>query len=181
MAVAKPPVLSAGQKTKQNVDAVVEVLEGTLREQLETMPTEELWDTANKAGIAYQQNHEPRRRADIVEDLLTYEVEKARREMQRRVQQAKVAPPVRRAPSDPDVESGSVRLTLEEIALAFSVFLPPNAVVYPTMSRAELFTRTAQRILPDTVIFTRLDSQGNDRQYRLKMKPVWIVEIDKGE
>lgn len=166
----------------EKVDAVVEILEGTLREQLEGMMVEELWDTAQKASIPYTKNHEPRRRADIIEDLLTYEIEKARTEMQQRLRREKASAPPRRTPADPDIlEGNTVRLTLEEIALAFSVFLPPNAVVHPTMSRAELYQKTAQRVTPDTVIFTRPDREGNDRQYRLRFKPAWVVDIDKGE
>lgn len=178
--MASPKLLNRKPEIPIDRDAVVEVLESTLRDQLAEMPTDMLWDTARKLGVADAANGEPRRRMDIIEDILTAEIEKARREMQSKVRSTRTDRAPVPSPADPDITQGRIRMGLEEMALAFAPFLPANAQVHPMMSRAEMFDRTAQKIGEDTVAFSRRDSQGNERLYRIKMKLVWTVEVIEG-
>ena len=173
--------MATTREKKAKADVLVELLEGPLAAELARMPVETLWDTCTKAGVPYQQNGEPRRRADLIEELLTKEMEKARAEMTERRASERAKPVLRIAPEDLELHDGAISLTLEEMAIALAPFLPINAQVHTSMQRAEVYTRASQRVAPDAVVFSRPDRQGNDRQYRLTFPTTFEVEVDKGD
>lgn len=158
-------------------DQVIETLESGLSDQLASMPTEKIWDVCQKMGIRYEHNGEPRRRADLIEDILTKEIEKAREDMERVAKAKRQQSAPRPVPTDNDIEEGTISLSLEELALIFAALLPPEAIVNPHMGRVEVYAKAAQRLAPDVVKFMRPDSAGNDRQYTLHIAPKWRLPI----
>lgn len=173
---ARPNIVAA-QREEQ--DAVVRVLESELKDTLTMMPTDQLWETAKRRHIQVETpGGEPRRRMDLIEDILTAEIEQARRDMLASKRVVRVEQKAPTAPTDPDIRNGTIRLTPEEMALVMAAMLPANASVHPLMSRAEMFERTAQKVGPDTVAFSRRDSLGNERLYRIKLEMRWTVTLE---
>lgn len=142
--------------------------EGILANQMEESNLVALIPIADKLGI----NPEDKTKTRLIEEILLAERgETAKREEAVKArQEARTAVPTPiTLPDDPahNSESGELTLSLQDLAIALSVFLPEGTII--RHHHTETFSRTAHFRSPGVVGFNLPDELGHGRRYELSL------------